>query len=72
MEKKFSWKKRYNIVVIMFFVGLILMFDRAVISTALPLIAKDLQLSPVSMGIVLSVFFNRLRLGSNSRRAACR
>lgn len=56
MKKKFTWKKRFNLVVIMFLVGLILMFDRAVISTALPIMEKDLNLSPVSMGIVMSAF----------------
>jgi sugar phosphate permease len=56
MKKKFAWKKRYNLVVVMFLVGLLLMFDRAVISTAMPVIEKDLALSPVSMGLILGAF----------------
>ncbi len=56
MEKKFTWKKRYNLVVIMFLAGLLLMFDRAVISVALPVMEKDLNLTPVSLGIIMGSF----------------
>ena len=45
MEKKSVWKVRYNLVIVLFLVGLILMFDRALISTALPIMQKDLDLS---------------------------
>ena len=56
MKKRMVWKKRYNLVVILFFVGLLLMFDRAVISTALPVMEKDLNLSAVSMGVIMGSF----------------
>lgn len=56
MEKKSVWKVRYNLVIVLFVVGLILMFDRAVISTALPVMQKDLDLSPVSLGLVMGSF----------------
>ena len=56
MKKRMVWKKRYNLVVILFFVGLLLMFDRAVISTALPVMEKDLNLSAVSMGVIMGAF----------------
>lgn len=56
MEKKSSWKVRYNLVGVLFLVGLILMFDRAVISTALPVMQTDLNLSPVSLGLVMGSF----------------
>ncbi len=56
MKKRLIWKKRYNLVVILFVVGLLLMFDRAVISTALPVIEKDLNLSAVSLGVIMGAF----------------
>lgn len=55
-KKKFTWRKRYYLVVVMFLVGIILMFDRAVISGALPFMAKDLNLDSVATGAVISAF----------------
>lgn len=56
MKKRIIWKKRYNLIVVLFFVGLLLMFDRAVISTALPVMEKDLNLSAVSLGVIMGAF----------------
>lgn len=56
MKQKFVWKKRYNLVVILFLTGILLAFDRAVISMALPLMEKDLNLSSVSLGLIMGSF----------------
>jgi len=53
----FTWKKRYTILVILFSSVIMSYLDRMIISTAIPYIAKDFNLSSVSMGAVLSAFF---------------
>jgi MFS family permease len=53
----FTWKKRYTVLVILFWSWIVSYLDRMVISTAIPYIAKDFNLSPVAMGAVMSAFF---------------
>lgn len=53
----FHWKKRYTAITIVFTVWLLSYMDRMVMATAIPYIAKEFDLSPVAMGVVLSSFF---------------
>jgi MFS transporter, ACS family, hexuronate transporter len=48
---------RWFIVLMLFLAGAISYLDRAALSVAAPLIAKDLHLSPSELGIVFSAFF---------------
>ncbi|SAK86481.1 transmembrane sugar transporter [Caballeronia hypogeia] len=48
---------RWFIVFMLFLAGAISYLDRAALSVAAPLIAKDLHLTPAELGIVFSVFF---------------
>lgn len=48
---------RYLILTLLFLGYFLCYMDRMVIATALPFMAKDLQLSPMAMGGVLSAFF---------------
>lgn len=48
---------RYAVLSVLFLGYFLCYMDRMVIATALPFIAKDLQLSPFAMGGVLSAFF---------------
>jgi MFS family permease len=50
-------RRRWWIVVLLFFAGLVNYFDRTIVSVALPAIAADLQLGPARMGVLLSAFF---------------
>lgn len=50
-------RRRWWIVGLLFFAGLINYFDRIVASVALPLIAADFRLGPARMGVLLSAFF---------------
>ncbi len=49
--------QRWSIVALLFVAGLINYLDRATVSVALPNLAKDLLLSPVDKGVLLSAFF---------------
>lgn len=51
------WKKRYNVLSIIFIAYLLCYMDRMVMSTAIPFIAKEFALSPLEMGAVMSAFF---------------
>src|SRR4051812_20664517 len=51
------WKHRYTILGILSCAWLLCYVDRMVMATAIPFIAKDLHLSPLVMGGVLSAFF---------------
>jgi MFS family permease len=53
----FSKKRRWSIVGLLFAASLINYLDRAAISFALPLIAKDFRLTSQSKGLLLSSFF---------------
>lgn len=53
----FAWKKRYTVLAILFWSFIASYLDRMIISTAIPYIAKDFNLSPVAMGAVMSAFF---------------
>jgi D-galactonate transporter len=50
-------KKRWQIVSLLFFAGIINYLDRSALSVAAPLVSKDLNLTPADLGIVFSIFF---------------
>lgn len=50
-------KARHLTLAVLFAAWLISYVDRMVMATAIPYIAKDFDLSPVSMGVVMSAFF---------------
>jgi MFS family permease len=52
-----SNQRRWTIVGLLFAASLINYLDRAAISFALPLISKDLHLTPATKGLLLSSFF---------------
>jgi MFS transporter, ACS family, D-galactonate transporter len=52
-----SNQRRWTIVGLLFTASLINYLDRAAISFALPLISKDLHLTPETKGLLLSSFF---------------
>ena len=52
-----KWKNRNTVLFVLFIVWLIAYMDRMVMSTAIPYIAKEFNLSPVEMGGVMSAFF---------------
>jgi MFS family permease len=57
MSGPFRWKARYTVMSILVTTFLVSSMDKVAISVALPYIAKDLHLSPVVMGSVMSAFF---------------
>jgi sugar phosphate permease len=57
MKKGFKWKGRYTVLVILFITWIISYMDRMVMTAAIPYIAKEWNLSPSAMGIVMSAFF---------------
>ncbi|MBS4213271.1 MFS transporter [Neobacillus rhizophilus] len=54
---KKAWKYRYVVLVILWLVYIINYFDRMAVLTFLPFIQKDLNLTPVEVGQLASVFF---------------
>ncbi|HMM21759.1 MAG TPA: MFS transporter [Selenomonadales bacterium] len=50
-------KARHIVLAILFVIWLISYVDRMVMATAIPYIAKEFNLTPVSMGVVMSAFF---------------
>jgi ACS family hexuronate transporter-like MFS transporter len=50
-------KKRWQIVLLLFFAGIINYLDRSALSVAAPLVMKDLSLTPADLGIIFSSFF---------------
>jgi MFS transporter, ACS family, D-galactonate transporter len=50
-------RRRWSIVLLLFFGSMINYLDRGTISMALPLIARDLSLGPADKGLLLSAFF---------------
>lgn len=50
-------QRRWIIAALLFIAGLINYLDRTIVSVALPVIAKDLNLGPARMGVLLSAFF---------------
>lgn len=57
MSGPFRWKARYTVMSILVTAFLVSSMDKIAISVALPYIAKDMHLSPVEMGSVMSAFF---------------
>jgi len=51
------WKHRYTVLAILSSAFMVCYLDRMVMASAIPFIAKDLQLSQLAMGAVLSAFF---------------
>lgn len=51
------WKYRYTILSIVFCAYMLCYLDRMVMATAIPFIAQDFHLSPITIGGVLSAFF---------------
>lgn len=51
------WKHRYSVLVILFAASTLCYLDRMAMASAIPFIARDFQLSPTTMGAVLSAFF---------------
>lgn len=52
-----KWKYRYLVLIIVSITYLLCYLDRMVMSTAIPFIANDFNLSPLAMGGVMSAFF---------------
>lgn len=50
-------KKRNLVLIILFITWTLSYMDRMVMTVAMPYVAKDFNLSPVSMGVVMSAFF---------------
>lgn len=57
MQSIKKWKYRHSAILVVFLVWCLSYMDRMVMATALPFIAKDLDLQPATMGVVLSAFF---------------
>lgn len=51
------WQRRYSVLIVLFGAYLLCYIDRMAMATAIPFIARDLHLSPLAMGGVLSAFF---------------
>jgi Sugar phosphate permease len=54
---RFRWKSEHTALAIVFIIWMVSYLDRMVMSTAIPYIAKDFNLSTAEMGVVLSAFF---------------
>ena len=54
---KFTWKHRHTALSVVFMVWLVSYLDRMVMSTAIPYIADEFNLSAGEMGVVMSAFF---------------
>ena len=54
---KKAWGYRYAVLIILWLVYIINYFDRMAVLTFLPFIQKDLNLTPVEVGQLASVFF---------------
>jgi len=52
-----QWKARHTVLTILFITWIVSFLDRIAISVAIPYIAADYHLTPLEMGIVMSVFF---------------
>ena len=57
MALRLGWKARYSVLSVLFLSFFVCYLDRMVISTSIPFIAKDLNLSKIQMGAVMSAFF---------------
>lgn len=56
-NKPSRWKFRYTVVGILFVTWIVSYMDRMVMSAAIPYIAKEWNLSPSAMGVIMSAFF---------------
>ena len=57
MSESGGFKKRYIVVGVLFTIWVVAYLDRMVMATAIPYIADEFGLTPVSMGVVMSAFF---------------
>jgi MFS family permease len=51
------WKYRYTALFALFMIWIVSYLDRMAMATAIPYIAKEFNLTPVAMGVVMSAFF---------------
>jgi len=57
MGTTFQWKARHTVLSVLFIAWIVSFMDRIAMSVAIPYIAVDYHLSPLAMGVVMSVFF---------------
>ena len=57
MGNEFKWKFRYTALIGLFVFWIVSYMDRMVMSTAIPYISQEFNLTPVAMGGVMSAFF---------------
>src|ERR1700736_4475302 len=55
--KTFQWKMRHTVLSIVFIASSVSFMDRVAMSVAIPYIAAEYRLSPLAMGVVMSIFF---------------
>jgi sugar phosphate permease len=53
----FQWKARHTVLAVLTATWIVSYLDRMVMAAAIPYIAKEFNLSPVEMGVVMSAFF---------------
>ena len=61
-----SSARRWSIVTLLFVASLINYLDRATLSVALPSLANELLLNPITKGLLLSAFFFPLSIPASS------
>ncbi|RVT93523.1 MFS transporter [Sphingomonas crocodyli] len=57
MIRAFRWKARHTILSVLFVTSIVSFLDRMVMSAVIPFIAKDLELTALESGVLMSVFF---------------
>ena len=57
MGEGVKWKYRYTALFALFMIWIVSYMDRMAMATAIPYIAKEFNLTPVTMGGVMSAFF---------------
>ena len=56
-DRSYKWKARHTVLSILFATSSVSFMDRMAISIAIPYIAADYQLTPMTMGAVMSIFY---------------
>lgn len=64
MDGYFKNKRRYLVLITLFIIWFFCTMDRMLMSVAIPYIAKDFDLTPLAMGVVLSAFFGAYSLAN--------
>ncbi|MFV3131247.1 MFS transporter [Niveispirillum sp. KHB5.9] len=57
MIRSHRWRTRHTVLSVLFITAIISFMDRMVISAVIPFIAKDLELTALESGVLMSVFF---------------